>query len=165
MISKVWQAGRLGTRREYDPFIQQNQVECSGDHQRENCLMALKILLAAVICFVAASTSGAVSAELIMLREDGCGYCEQWEEEIGVVYGKTSEGRRLPLRRIDLHDRLPADLKFLVKGGYTPTFVVVDKGREIGRIRGYPGEDFFWGLLGQLIKRLPSEKAGPSRVN
>ncbi len=127
--------------------------------------MALKALLAGVICFVAVSTSGAVGAELIMLRADGCGYCERWEEEIGVVYGKTPEGRRLPLRRIDLHDRLPADLAFLVKGGYTPTFVVVDKGREIGRIRGYPGEDFFWGLLGQLLKRLPAEQTGASPVN
>lgn len=127
--------------------------------------MALKALFAAVLCLFAVSANGAVGAELIMLREDGCGYCEQWEEEVGVVYGKTAEGRRLPLRRVDIHDKLPADLEFLVKGGYTPTFIVVDKGREIGRIRGYPGEDFFWGLLAQLIKRLPGEKPGANRVN
>jgi hypothetical protein len=39
---------------------------------------------------------------------------------------------------------------------YTPTFVLVDRGREIGRIVGYPGEDFFWELLAGLIKKLPS---------
>jgi hypothetical protein len=27
-------------------------------------------------------------------------------------------------------------------------------GEEIGRIRGYPGEDHFWGLLSVLIKKL-----------
>ncbi len=100
-----------------------------------------------------------------MLRADGCRYCEQWEEEIGVVYHKTSESRRLPLRRVDIRDPMPADLKFLVKGGYTPTFIVVDDGREIGRIRGYPGEDFFWGLLAQLAKRLPADKGAANRVN
>ena len=36
----------------------------------------------------------------------------------------------------------------------TPLFVLVDRGREIGRIRGYPGEDHFWGLLGVLMKKL-----------
>ena len=98
------------------------------------------------------------AAELIMLEEHGCPWCERWNEEVGVVYHKTPEGKRAPLRRIDIHDPLPVDLRFLVKGGYTPTFVLVDNGREIGRIRGYPGEDFFWGLLGQMLKRLPKPK-------
>ena len=40
---------------------------------------------------------------------------------------------------------------------YTPTFVLMDGGREIGRIVGYPGEDFFWSLLGELVQRLPAE--------
>ena len=108
-------------------------------------LMALAVL----------STAPARAAELIMLEEHGCPWCEAWNEEIGVIYHKTPEGRRAPLRRLDIHAPLPPDLKFLVKGGYTPTFVLVDNGRELGRIRGYPGEDFFWGLFGQLLKRLP----------
>lgn len=105
------------------------------------------------------------AAELVMLEEAGCSYCEQWDEEVGVVYHKTAEGRRLPLRRVNIHDPLPKDLAYLVKGGYSPTFVVVDKGREIGRIRGYPGEDFFWGLLGELIKRLLPEGADKIHIN
>lgn len=83
-------------------------------------------------------------------------WCERWNDEIGVVYHKTEEGRRAPLRRVDMHAPLPTDLGYLVKGGYTPTFVLVNKGREIGRIRGYPGEDFFWGLLQLLLKKLPA---------
>jgi hypothetical protein len=35
---------------------------------------------------------------------------------------------------------------------FTPTFVLVADGREVGRITGYPGEDFFWGLLQRLIE-------------
>ncbi|MBL3206218.1 thioredoxin family protein, partial [Klebsiella pneumoniae] len=40
---------------------------------------------------------------------------------------------------------------------YTPTFILVDGGREIGRIEGYPGADFFWGLLERLAQRLPPQ--------
>jgi hypothetical protein len=34
--------------------------------------------------------------------------------------------------------------------------VLIDRGYEIGRIRGYPGEDHFWGLLGVLMNKLNS---------
>ncbi len=37
---------------------------------------------------------------------------------------------------------------------YTPTFVLVAGGREIGRIEGYAGEHFFWGQLERLVARL-----------
>jgi hypothetical protein len=40
---------------------------------------------------------------------------------------------------------------------FTPTFVLVDEGREIGRIEGYPGEDFFWGLLERLLQTPPAQ--------
>lgn len=112
--------------------------------------------MAVAIVLIFAVVSPGQAAQLIMLEEHGCPWCEEWDREIGVVYHKTPEGKRVPLRRLDIHEPLPDDLKFLIKGGYTPTFVLIDKGREIGRIRGYPGEDFFWGLLGQLLKRLPA---------
>jgi hypothetical protein len=125
-----------------------------------------RLLFASAFCsLIVVSTFEMRAAELVMLEAAGCSFCEQWNEEIGVVYDKTVEGRRLPLRRVDIHDPLPKDLAYLAKGGYTPTFIVVDKGREIGRIRGYPGEDFFWGLLGQLIKRLPPDETESRQIN
>jgi hypothetical protein len=31
--------------------------------------------------------------------------------------------------------------------------VLIDpEGQEAGRIEGYPGEDFFWGLLGRMLE-------------
>ncbi len=90
-----------------------------------------------------------------MLEQQGCHYCERWDEEIGVVYHKTPEGQRAPLRRVDIHDKLPPDLANLKKGNYTPTFILVENGQEIDRIRGYPGDSFFWGLLGQMLEKLP----------
>ena len=40
-------------------------------------------------------------------------------------------------------------------------FVLIDEGREIGRIRGYPGDIFFWGLLASLIERLDRGETAP----
>lgn len=121
-------------------------------------LSALTLVLAAMLV-----TQPVSATELVMLEEGGCPWCERWNREVGVVYHKTEEGRRAPLRRVDIHAGLPNDLKFIVKENFTPTFVLVDGGREIGRIRGYPGEDFFWGLLQMLLKKLPAG-ATPART-
>jgi hypothetical protein len=59
-----------------------------------------------------------------------------------------------PLRRVDIHDALPTDLRGLDAVVYTPTFVLMQDGAELGRILGYGGEDHFWGLLGILLERL-----------
>ncbi len=44
----------------------------------------------------------------------------------------------------------------------SPTFILIDGGREIGRIVGYPGADFFWGLVAELIARLDQRPKGAS---
>jgi hypothetical protein len=45
----------------------------------------------------------------------------------------------------------------------TPTFVLVHEGEEVGRLRGYPGDEFFWGLLGGMLERLPARaEASPT---
>jgi hypothetical protein len=97
----------------------------------------------------------AAAAELLMFEDRGCAWCAAWHEEIGPIYPKTAEGRRAPLRRVDLGEARPPDLSELRAITYTPTFVLLEQGEEVGRILGYPGEDFFWGLLGELIERLP----------
>lgn len=111
------------------------------------------LFLCALIAF---SGSAARAAALVMVEQAGCDWCEKWDEEIGVIYDRTPEGHVAPLRRIDIYEPLPADLAFIGGLVFTPTFVLVDAGREIGRINGYPGEDFFWGLLHRLLEKLPS---------
>ena len=111
------------------------------------------LFIANLMLWLPAKAVGA--AELIMFEQDYCEWCERWNEEIGVVYAKTSEGKRAPLKRVNIHAPIPGDISFVRVERFTPTFVLVDGGAEVGRIRGYPGEDFFWGLLGQLINKLP----------
>ena len=114
--------------------------------------------------FIALSLSNARAAELVMFEQAGCAWCEAFDREIAPIYGKTEEGLRAPLRRVDTAQGLPPDLVFIETERLTPLFVLVDRGREIGRIRGYPGEDHFWGLLGVLMKKLDTSGTGGDRT-
>nr|WP_193749880.1 hypothetical protein [Shimia sp. SK013] len=91
-------------------------------------------------------------AYLLMAEEKGCMYCAQWNADIGPIYPKTTEGRAAPLVRYDLHADKP-EVEFAGRVLYTPTFILVVDDQEVGRIEGYPGEDFFWGLLAKLLER------------
>ena len=106
-----------------------------------------------------AMSVSAQAAQLIMLEQDGCHWCEIWNEEIGVAYPKTDEGQLAPLRRVDIHAALPADLEGLKNANYTPTFVVWHNGREIDRLRGYPGSHFFWPMLQQMLSKIDKAAA------
>ncbi len=106
----------------------------------------------AVICAALAPLPALSDTYLLMAEEDGCYWCAKWNEEIAHIYPKTAEGRTAPLRRYDVHDQ-PPDVTFVRRVHYTPTFILVEDAQEVGRIEGYPGQDFFWGLLGELFKR------------
>ena len=100
---------------------------------------------------------------LIMFGEEWCEWCKRWEADIGGIYHNTAEGKRAPLVRADIGDPVPDGVVLNSRASFTPTFVLVEDGHEVGRIEGYPGEDFFWGLLNQLMQTLPPEPAkGPA---
>ncbi|NQV55219.1 MAG: hypothetical protein HQ503_05110, partial [Rhodospirillales bacterium] len=87
--------------------------------------------------------------------------CDTWNEIIAPIYPKTPEGKFAPLRRVDIADGTPKDLGHINGIAFTPTFVVMERGREVGRIIGYPGEDFFWGLLEGILKKAGYVEAVP----
>lgn len=121
--------------------------------------MRFKGWLAAAAVFAALVPGAALAAELLMFESATCEWCQKWDEDVGVVYAKTAEGRAAPLRRIDIYAARPADLRSVRGIVYTPTFVLWDRGREMGRVVGYPGEDNFWGLLGVIVAKLGAKPA------
>ncbi|MCP4319782.1 MAG: hypothetical protein GY789_28330 [Hyphomicrobiales bacterium] len=52
-------------------------------------------------------------------------------------------------------NRRPDDLNFINREAFAPTFVLFEDGREIGRMRGYAGDDFFCVLLAEMMEKLP----------
>lgn len=109
------------------------------------------LLLAAAMTCVGAAARAEGALRLLMLDEPGCPWCLAWEREIGPAYPNTSEGRRAPLTRRRIGESLPEGVTLARPARFTPTFVLLEDGREIGRIEGYPGAEFFWFRLQQLF--------------
>ena len=97
-----------------------------------------------------------MGAELIMVEQANCEWCEVWDQEIAPVLPKTPEGKCASLRRVDLHNPGSDILDHVKPVIYTPTFIVMEDGKEVGRVLGYAGEDFFWFLLAKQLKKLKS---------
>ncbi|QBF32602.1 hypothetical protein [Thalassococcus sp. S3] len=99
---------------------------------------------------LALSAAQVQAAELVMVDEAGCVWCEKWTEEIGPIYPKTAEGKFAPLRRVNVR-AVAAEVQVKRRVGFTPTFLLVEDGVELDRLEGYPGEDFFWPLLTKML--------------
>lgn len=116
----------------------------------------LAIMLAGIFAFFSGS---AFAAEILVLEQPGCPYCAKFEKEIAPIWEKTDEGKRASLRRVDITKDWPDDLASIKHDRLTPTFVLVDDGKELGRLRGYPGDQYFWFLIDQLLDKLPADSA------
>ena len=121
----------------------------------------LRTLLVASLGFVLHAVAPVRAAELLMFESPGCHWCIKWHAEVGPGYAKTAEGQRAPLRVVQLGNGAPAGVALATPVTVTPTFVLIENGRESGRITGYPGADFFWGLFEQLLTKLPPVVAPP----
>ena len=114
--------------------------------------MRLKFLILAIV--LAAVGAAVQAADLVMVEQNGCHWCERWDKEVAHIYPQTDEGKRAPLRRVNLRD-LPDDITFTSRPVFTPTFVLVQDGQELGRMEGYNGDEFFWFLLTRLLDAHP----------
>lgn len=119
--------------------------------------MLKRLIIASAMAAAWASTGTA--AELVMLEQAGCAWCARFNAEIAPAYPKTEEGKRAPLRRVDINAPWPGDLAGIATERFTPTFVLVEDGKEIARMRGYPGDEFFWYRLGEMLAELDDRQA------
>jgi hypothetical protein len=98
------------------------------------------------------------SARLVMLERQDCPWCRRWLSEVGEQsWNRSDLGRRAPLRRVDVAQGLPHDLRHIANWRFTPTFVLVADGREVGRIIGYQADLLFWQQAEALLAKLPPE--------
>ena len=105
------------------------------------------------------ATADGTTTELLMIESDDCPYCRMFDREVARIYPKTAEGKRAPLNRHKLGDKLPK--KYLgidiSSRTMTPTFILIENNKEIDRLVGYNGDEFFWFLLNNLFTKLPTK--------
>jgi thioredoxin-related protein len=122
-----------------------------------NAALALFLLL------TGCSSALAQSFELLMYERAGCVHCARWNREVGPAYPLTPQGKLAPLRRMDLDARKnPAvpepSLERPVR--YSPTFVLLKDGREVGRITGYMDDAMFWGVFSKMLEQQSPKQNG-----
>ena len=126
---------------------------------------AFKRFVAALILIITGSVAGvapASAAELLLYTRKGCAYCVLWEREIGGLYPKTDEARTAPLRRVQTDRPQPGDPRLDPPVSVTPTFVLMDGAREIGRFSGYTNDLTFWSMLTVLLQRMAEAERPPA---
>jgi hypothetical protein len=103
-------------------------------------------------------------AALVMIRDPGCPYCARWEREVAPGYIASEDGKLVPLVR---RDRRAPDIAFIERVVFSPTFVMLVRGREVGRIVGYAGADLFWMQLAALMEdvRIALQRSGAAAPN
>lgn len=111
----------------------------------------LTILFSALVALLVGLAPANADVRLMMAEEPGCIWCARWDAQIAPIYPKTGEGEAAPLRRVNILEPIPADITLNRPITFTPTFVLLVDGAETQRIEGYPGEDFFWGLLALML--------------
>lgn len=112
-----------------------------------------------------AGAQGESGVTLLMVEQPGCRFCRMFDAEIGLSYEANAEARFAPLTRVRRGAREIADFAPVV---YTPTFIVVRGGQEIGRISGYPGPAYFWSELREILQAVgyvASSEAGDVPTN
>lgn len=119
-------------------------------HMQIHASIQAMILGLLLTCFSCTATA----AELLIIESDDCPYCLRFHAEIGVAYPKTEEGKVAPLRILQLGEAMPDPYADIKPATVTPTFILVDKDKEVDRIVGYPGDEYFWFLLGQMLDKI-----------
>lgn len=110
--------------------------------------------------FAAPRDLASAPAVLVMVHDPGCSYCARWEAEVEHSYSLSQEGKFAPLvKRLRGHPDI-ASFKKIV---YSPTFVVLAYGLEVGRIVGYQGSDLFWMELEPLMVKAGFVPAAAAR--
>ena len=121
--------------------------------------LARLTLMTAALLLATLAPRPILAAQLIMFDDEACPWCIRFKEEVLPVYPKTDEGKAAPIRIVDAAE-VPKELEHLEPIVYTPTFVLIDdEAHVIGRIEGYPGYEFFWTRLEELLDKLKEHEA------
>ena len=92
-------------------------------------------------------SSPARAMELVAFEAPNCGACKVFKREVLPVYAGSPAGKVFPLWVVDMGSKIPFRLAEPVT--FTPTFVWVDNGVEVGRFSGYRNKEQFFSIVNQ----------------
>lgn len=107
-------------------------------------------LLALTIWSSSLFASRAMALELVMFDASWCSYCRLFKSEVLPDYDEHELGQLAPIQIVDVSEQGQFELNEAVDA--TPTFVLIDDGREVSRFAGYSNPDSFYAALAEHIR-------------
>ena len=97
--------------------------------------------------------------ELLMAHNPNCHICERFINEVAVDYNDSEIAKKLPLVIISVYDQ-PEWFKQAyaenrikpIRG--TPTFIIWNGRKELARIVGYSGKEWFYAKLDSVFRKI-----------
>lgn len=89
--------------------------------------------------------------ELLVVEIDNCIYCGLFRRDVAPTYTASVRARSVPMRFIDINAPDIDALSLTAAIDSVPTVLVVENGREVGRIAGYVGPEIFFHSLNRLL--------------
>jgi hypothetical protein len=131
-------------------------------YHRERALLCALVGLLIWGAALPGAAGNADAAELLMFEQRACPFCAAFNREIAPDYPRSRAGGLAPLRHVDIWESRDGGIAGLDPAVFTPTFVLVENGREVGRLMGYPGRRYFYPEIDRLIDRIDgSPQSGP----
>lgn len=93
--------------------------------------------------------------ELVVMEAPGCIYCDLFRRDVLPTFQSSERGREMPVRFVDLNDEAAEKLATDGPVDVVPTFLIMKNQREIGRIPGYVGPEFFFHSINHVISSAP----------
>ena len=116
--------------------------------------------LFAVIAILGFASTGTRAIDLIMFEGPNCGTCKLFKREVLPIYAASPAGKVFPLWVVEMGSKLSFRINEPVT--FTPTFVWVDNGVEVGRFSGYYGKAQFFNIVNKAANRRQRTSALPS---
>ena len=92
------------------------------------------------------------TAELLVFEAKRCAYCFIFRRDVVPSYLQSPRARDVPMRFINVHKADMTQLRLNAPVTIVPTVVLMEHGREVGRISGYMGPEPFFHMVSHLIK-------------
>ncbi|WP_265499343.1 thioredoxin domain-containing protein [Paracoccus beibuensis] len=119
---------------------------------RRTVVLALPVLAVAGRAWAQQDWS-AQPLQLMMVSSPYCHFCRAWRAEIAPGYAASPAGRVAPLFDVDVDGPFPDGLALDRRPRITPSFILLDRGTEIGRVEGYVGKHYFHPVLEEMMQR------------
>ena len=116
-----------------------------------------------VIASLGFASSGTRAMDLIMFESPSCGTCKLFKREVLPIYAASPAGQVFPLWVVEMGSKLSFRINQPVT--FTPTFVWVDNGVEVGRFSGYFGKAQFFNIVNRAANAQNHKNPGRQRTS